>query len=110
MTTIDFLTLWRATAITSVQFAHPVEAEYRFHHDRRWHFDYAFTDHRDLLAIEFNGGQWVANGGRHNRDSDREKFNEAAVYGWRVLRFSNQQWEHDPHACLDLIHRALGTP
>jgi very-short-patch-repair endonuclease len=31
----------------------------------------------------------------------------AAVMGWRVMRFSNQQWERDPAGCMDLIQQAL---
>ena len=104
---IGFLAAWQTLASTAQQIAHPVEAEYRFHHDRKWRFDFAFTDRRDKLAVEFDGGQWVANGGRHNRDSDREKLNEAAARRWRVLRFSNQQWAADPLGCCALVLRAL---
>ena len=57
---------WRDTQYTPM-------AEYRFHSERRWRFDYAFPAQR--LAVEFDGGQWVFAGGRHNRDSDREKLN-----------------------------------
>jgi very-short-patch-repair endonuclease len=81
-------------------------AEYRFDPVRKWRFDWAFP--RDRVAVEFDGGQWVIAGGRHNRDSDREKLNHAAAHGgWRVLRFSNQQWEADPLACLALVKAAL---
>ena len=97
--TIAFLPLWRETGMPD-----PV-AEYRFAPPRRWRFDYAWPDCR--VAVEFDGGQWVAHGGRHNRDSDREKLNYAAILGWRVLRFSNQQWESDPYDCLTLIALAI---
>ena len=91
---------WRDTPYTPM-------AEYKFHPERRWRFDYAFPAQR--LAVEFDGGQWVAHGGRHNRDTDREKLNTAAAMGWRVLRFSNQQWEKDPYGCMTLVALALGN-
>lgn len=97
--TPGFLTLWNDRW--------PVQAEYRFAPPRRWRFDFAFVAER--VAVEFDGGQWVANGGRHNRDSDRAKLNEAAALGWRVLRFSNQQWEADPYGCILLVMRAIGA-
>jgi very-short-patch-repair endonuclease len=98
---MDFLTLWRAFGYTERQ---PV-AEYQFAWPRRWRFDFAFVAER--VAVEMDGGQWVANGGRHNRDSDRDKLNQAAALGWRVLRFSNQQWADDPHGCIALTKKAL---
>ena len=97
--TLPFLTLWTQTGLQS-----PV-AEYQFAPPRRWRFDYAWPDCR--VAVEFDGGQWVIAGGRHNRDSDREKLNAAAAMGWRVLRYSNQQWERDPYGCVAQVLRAL---
>ena len=93
------LPLWQQTGLQS-----PV-AEYQFAPPRRWRFDYAWPDSR--VAVEFDGGQWVAHGGRHNRDTDREKLNHAAALGWRVLRFSNQQWEASPVDCVALIALAI---
>lgn len=61
-------------------------AEYRFHPTRKWRFDYAWP--RQKVALEVEGGVWTA--GRHTRGSgflrDMEKYNAAAVRGWRVLR------------------------
>ena len=96
---MPFLPLWQQTGLQS-----PV-AEYQFAPPRRWRFDYAWPDSR--VAVEFDGGQWVFAGGRHNRDSDREKLNAAAAMGWRVLRYSNQQWERDPYGCVAQVLRAL---
>jgi hypothetical protein len=61
-------------------------AEHRFDPERRWRFDYAWPD--ALVALEVEGG--VFTGGRHTRGAgflkDIEKYNRAAVLGWRVLR------------------------
>jgi len=81
--------------------------EYRFHPTRKWRFDYAWITPSYRVAVEIDGGQWVAGGGRHNRDSDREKLNHAAVNGWRVQRFSTQQVEREPDVCIELLRRTL---
>ncbi|EIL2908420.1 hypothetical protein LLT35_001942 [Vibrio alginolyticus] len=64
------------------------EQEYRFHETRRWRFDFAYPEQQ--LAVEVEGGTWA--GGRHTRGSgyekDCEKYNEAALRGWSVLRFT----------------------
>lgn len=63
-------------------------AEFRFHPDRRWRFDYAWPDRK--VAVEIDGGVWIQ--GRHNHPTgylrDMEKLNAAAELGWRVLRFA----------------------
>ncbi len=60
--------------------------EHRFHPTRKWQFDLAYPDLK--LAFEYEGGIWVA--GRHNRGGgyakDIEKYNTAALMGWRVFR------------------------
>ena len=83
----------------------PPQLEYRFHSERRWRFDLAWPEYH--LAVELDGGEWLARGGRHNTDADREKLNAAAVLGWRVLRFSGGQLDAEPGACVDLLARAL---
>lgn len=64
------------------------EAEYRFWPGRRFAFDYAWPAH--LVALEVDGGVFQSGGGRHNRGAgyrrDCEKFAEAAIRGWRVIR------------------------
>lgn len=63
--------------------------EYRFHPTRRWRFDLAWPEVK--LAVEVEGGTWVY--GRHNRpqgmDKDAEKYNEAVLAGWRLLRVTS---------------------
>lgn len=45
-----------------------------------------------MLGIEIDGAVWSS--GRHTRGSgfvkDQEKFREAAILGWRVLRFCTE--------------------
>lgn len=68
-----------------------LETEFRFHPTRRWRADYAHIESRTLIELE--GGVWV--GGRHNRAAgfvaDAEKYFEAALAGWRVVRLVNSQ-------------------
>jgi len=100
----DFLTLWRALAPGDLPGPVP---EYRFHPVRRWRFDFAWPAERGGLALEVDGGQWMAGGGRHNGDKDREKLNVAACLGWRVLRVTPRDLETDPAGCVELVAAAL---
>lgn len=91
------------------------EREARFHLTRRWRFDFSLP--RLMIAIEVEGGTYgkpvychkcktpvrrrlksgkmimVRQGGRHNTGKgflmDTEKYNEATILGWRVLRFAS---------------------
>lgn len=62
------------------------EKEYRFHEDRKWRFDYCWPD--EMVALEIEGGIWT--NGRHTRgkgyENDCEKYSEAAILGWKVIR------------------------
>lgn len=66
--------------------------EYRFCAERRWRFDVAVLRPDMKLAVELEGGIWVAGGGGHNRGrafmDDLEKYNEATALGWAVFRFA----------------------
>lgn len=66
------------------------EREFCFAMPRRWRADFAFLEERILIEIE--GGTWTA--GRHTRgsgfSSDCEKYNAAAILGYRVLRFTTE--------------------
>jgi very-short-patch-repair endonuclease len=65
------------------------EREHRFHKIRKWRLDFAWPEQR--LAAEIEGGTWA--GGRHTRGSgferDCQKYNTAALQGWRVFRFTS---------------------
>lgn len=79
--------LWHLTA---TKLPAPLE-EYRFHPKRRWRFDFAWPD--KMIAVEVEGGTFT--GGRHTRgkgfEQDCEKYCEATLLGWRVLRFTTKQ-------------------
>ena len=84
-----FLFLWRCLDGPAL------EREYRFHPERKWRADFAHLPSRTLIEIE--GGAWV--GGRHNRGSgfvaDAEKYLEAVLAGWRVVRLTERQLESE---------------
>jgi very-short-patch-repair endonuclease len=75
-----FELLWRALCGPAL------EKEFRFHPVRKWRADFAHLPSRTLIEIE--GGIYV--NGRHNRAggfaADLEKYLEAALAGWRVVR------------------------
>lgn len=62
--------------------------EYRFHPGRKWRFDIAFPQRK--IAIEYEG--IMTGKSRHTTITgfarDCEKYNEAVIAGWRVLRFT----------------------
>lgn len=82
-------------------------AEYKFHPTRRWKLDYAFVDHK--LALEVEGGVWII--GRHQRPKgflkDMEKYSEAAIAGWCVIRVTPK--ELCTQKTIELITRALAS-
>jgi very-short-patch-repair endonuclease len=83
----------------------PYKTEVRFAPPRRWRFDYVIGE---KLAIEVDGA--VYSGGRHVRgkgyEGDLEKFNEAVILGYRVLRFSTGQVKSG--LAIDTIKRLIG--
>ena len=76
------------------EFGIPFEEEYRFDPERKWRFDFAYPKWK--IGIEVEGGTW--SGGRHTRGSgyekDCEKYNAAAMQGWKVYRFTRSQLEN----------------
>jgi len=99
-----------ALQATALGLADGMVREYRFHPSRRWRFDFAWPDH--MLAVEVEGGVWVQ--GRHNRGAgflaDMEKYNEAAIRGWRVLRVAGKHIRGgEAMAWLERALKARGT-
>ena len=89
----------------------PLEREFRFHPQRKWRADFAHLPSRTLIEIE--GGAWV--GGRHNRGggfmADAEKYLEATLQGWRVVRLTGRQLEADPlERLIALLAGTLSIP
>lgn len=68
--------------------------EHRFHATRKWRADFAHLPSRTLIEIE--GGAW---GGRHTRGDgflrDAEKYLEAYLQGWSVVRLTSEQLTFD---------------
>ncbi len=87
--------------------------EYTFHANREWRFDFCWRAR--LVACEIEGGIWLqtetgrSKGHAHpvRFEQDCEKYNEAALYGWLVLRVTPDM-VRDGRA-LDWIERALLT-
>jgi len=71
------------------------KAEFQFAPPRMWRFDFAIASGKPggVYAIEIEGGAFTQ--GRHTRGAgfvkDMEKYNYAALKGWRLLRFTPQQ-------------------
>lgn len=68
------------------------EREYKFCEDRKWKFDFIViieVSYR-CFAIEIEGGtRWKSRHTTHKGfEADCEKYNEASIMGWRVLRFT----------------------
>ncbi len=66
----------------------PTSTEFIFHAERKWRADLAWP--AAMLLVEYEGG--IHTGGAHTRgkhfESDCEKYNEAALLGFSVLRFT----------------------
>jgi hypothetical protein len=103
-------TIWRALASIEAVW----QEEYPFDSDivnpfsgkpGRHRFDWALP--RELVAVEIDGGVWMARGGRHGADADRQKLAIAASLGWLVFRFSPQMLRRYPQACVGLVEQSI---
>jgi len=129
---VAFMQAWRANVDADTP---RPKREYRFHPRRLWRFDFAWEAHR--LAVELEGGvmsypvncdqcgepvhrvnkrtgrkeRVFAAMGRHTRSAgfqgDCEKYNEATVLGWRVLRFTIKDLAESPGETIKTIKRIL---
>lgn len=81
--------------------------EHTFHPTRKWRFDYAFPEL--MVAIEYEGLFSASKKSRHTTikgfTEDAEKYNEAAILGWRILRITAL----DYHKVMDLLDRIVKT-
>ncbi len=88
--------------------------EYKFDPSRKWRFDYAWPKRTKQghfvvggVALEIEGGVWTK--GRHTRGKgfikDMEKYNAAALAGWKLLRCTPQDVEDE--SIFKLLKRAL---
>lgn len=74
------------------------QTEFRFHHKRKWRFDYAWQSHK--IAVEVEGGVFgrgktcpvckqakrLGHSSVTGIKRDIEKYNNAMLLGWRVYR------------------------
>lgn len=96
-----------AIILGAEQYEHwpPFEREHTFAPPRRWRFDFAWPS--QMLALEVEGGVWT--GGRHTTSTgflgDLEKYNEASIAGWTLLRVTPEQ-VHNGEA-LTLLERVM---
>lgn len=67
-----------------------LEAEYKFHHQRRFRLDYAHIQSR--TGIEINGGRWQVSGHSSGRGllRDYEKINLAILEGWVIFQLCDE--------------------
>lgn len=78
-----FLNIWENCG------GYSLEREYRFDAKKKWRFDFAAPEYR--VGFEIEGG--IYNAGRHTRgkgySGDCEKYNEAALQGWIIIRLTS---------------------
>lgn len=78
---------------------------YRFHPRRKWRFDFALPDIK--IAIEIEGVFYSGRTSRHTTAAgyaqDCEKYNNAVLAKWWILRYTNYQIRSDINSCVDQI-------
>ena len=67
---------------------HDAQVEYRFHPTRKWRFDLALPKLKIALEVEGLNGRHQYTGGFLK---DMEKYNEAAILGWVVVRVTHRE-------------------
>jgi very-short-patch-repair endonuclease len=100
-----FASLWKMLAPAG---APEPEREYQFNQPESKHkFDFAWPKWK--VAVEVDGGQWQAHGGRHAHDDDKIKGNLAVERGWRVLHYSPEMLKQDPQGVITQVVMVLTT-
>lgn len=106
---------WNTVLLEQIRLAglpEPVR-EYVFHANRNWRFDFCWRSDGLLVACEIEGGIWMqtdtgrSKGHAHPErfEQDCEKYNEAALYGWTLIRVTPDMIR-DGRA-IDWLDRAL---
>lgn len=71
--------------------------EYRFHQTRRWRFDWAIPSIKMAVEYEGIGGLTLS---RHTTldgyTKDCDKYNSAAMLGWKVIRLTTANYKSLP--------------
>ena len=79
-----------------------LKRQYRFcegnYKKRKFKFDFCYPELK--IAIEVDGGQWQAGGGKHNTDEDYEKLNIATAHGYLLVRFKTKMVRKDSVGCV----------
>ena len=106
---------WNTVLLEQIRLAGLPEliAEYVFHANRNWRFDFCWRGDGLLVACEIEGGIWMqtdtgrSKGHAHPErfEQDCEKYNEAALYGWTLIRVTPDMIR-DGRA-IDWLDRAL---
>lgn len=78
---------------------------FRFDPARRWHFDFAWPE--KMIAVEVEPASTVARSAALYRN-ELEKYNAAALHGWRVFRFSPRDVKTG--RAMELLRQALDEP
>ena len=69
----------------------------------RYKVDFLWREHR--LIAETDGGGWHAS--KQRQDSDHRRDSDLRNAGWKVERFTDHELEHEPHAAIARLTRAL---
>lgn len=104
-TVADFGTVWNMRRMSP-----PPVKEFRFHADRGWRFDYAWPD--AMVAVEMEGGTFsTKKKSRHTsavgHHDDCNKYNEAALAGWCVLRYTAKHMGEAAVPVVEQVARAI---
>lgn len=82
--------------------------EFYFHPKRKWRFDFAIPEKR--IALEYEG--LMSTKSRHTTISgfsgDAEKYNEAVILGWRVLRYTALNYQNMRNDLEQLLKQPIG--
>lgn len=89
--------------------------EHRFHPTRKFQFDFSWPEL--MVAVEIEGGTWLRTrtglsaGHAHPKrfEEDCEKYAEALILGWRLLRVTGKQVRYgDALLLLERLFESIG--